>query len=135
MSNNIHDNQKAVQEGKQIFAVAGVTKEMLYATDESKYLFDYFHAKTKECEFFQGRKPINLVKSFQEDPDFALETLQEISGYPLTPDQFQIAKQVGLEFARSCDREVTIYDLVKVWESIAVLSQFAAILRNVCLPH
>jgi hypothetical protein len=80
----------------------------------------------------------NPVSNFGVDPDETLAMLQKVADYRLSEEQKEIARESGLALLSSKilsgGAEITILDLVKLWEHSPELDGFAKALRKNMLP-
>jgi hypothetical protein len=79
-------------------------------------------------------RAINCIATFADAPDENIAMLQKACQYPLTDEQVKIAKMSVMEKLPTTAEEMTILDLVQLWEHTPALSEFANILRKHFLP-
>lgn len=75
---------------------------------------------------------LNPVAGFEHFPDGILGFLQDASGVRLTPEQRELARQIGLGVVQG--REGTLRDLVDAWRTAPELAEFAKTVARVMLP-
>jgi hypothetical protein len=78
---------------------------------------------------------MNSISKFGLAPDEALIMLSEACNYRLTDEQASIAKLSAMELLSSATNdEITIRELVNLWQDTPALSDFADSLRKYLLP-
>jgi hypothetical protein len=78
---------------------------------------------------------MNPISNFGLAPDETLIMLSKVCNYRLTDEQVSIAKLSGMELLSSATNdEITILELVNLWQDTPALSGFADSLRKNLLP-
>ena len=72
-------------------------------------------------------QPFNLVADICQKPDPVLQLLQEVTQYPLTPEQIIIAKESLKTWPT--ELEITVGDLSQMWQRQSELKFFAKVLK------
>jgi hypothetical protein len=94
-----------------------------------------FSMYTRDSSENQKVMGMNSISKFGLAPDETLTMLSKVCNYRLTDEQASIAKLSAMELLSSATSdEITILELVNLWQDTSALADFADSLRKYLLP-
>ena len=84
-----------------------------------------------DLSYFDILDPLNPISKIATHPDLTLDFLEIVTAYRLTSEQRTIAIMSATDLKRRQSNEVTMRDLVQMWDGSATLQEFAVALRKI----